>query len=72
MGQMGRPGLSAAQKADLWQRWKQGQSLSEIGWALGKHEEEEKGTGWVQDPSATPVSWRFRERRSCIWDTGAK
>lgn len=37
MGQMGRPGLSAAQKADLWQRWKQGQSLSEIGRALGKH-----------------------------------
>ncbi|MDP1946774.1 MAG: helix-turn-helix domain-containing protein [Nitrospirota bacterium] len=37
MGQMGRPGLSAAQKADLWQRWKQRQSLSEIGRALGKH-----------------------------------
>lgn len=37
MRQMGRPGLSAAQKADLWQRWKQGQSLSEIGRALGKH-----------------------------------
>jgi IS30 family transposase len=34
---MGHPGLSAAQKADLWQRWKQGQSLSEIGRALGKH-----------------------------------
>lgn len=37
MGQMGRPGLSVAQKADLWQRWKRGQSLSEIGRALGKH-----------------------------------
>jgi IS30 family transposase len=37
MGQMGRPGLSATQKAELWQRWKQGQSLSEIGRALGKH-----------------------------------
>jgi IS30 family transposase len=37
MASMGRPGLSAAQKADLWQRWKQGQSLSEIGRALGKH-----------------------------------
>jgi IS30 family transposase len=37
MGQMGRPGLSAAQKAELWHRWKQGQSLSEIGLALGKH-----------------------------------
>ena len=37
MAHMGRPGLSAAQKADLWKRWKQGQSLSEIGRALGKH-----------------------------------
>ena len=37
MASMGRPGLSAAQKADLWQRWKQGQPLSAIGRALGKH-----------------------------------
>ena len=37
MAQMGRPGLSAEQKAELWQRWKGGQSLSEIGVALGKH-----------------------------------
>jgi IS30 family transposase len=37
MAHMWRPGLSAAQKADLWQRWQQGQSLSEIGRALGKH-----------------------------------
>ena len=37
MANMGRPELSASQKADLWQRWKDGQSLSEIGSALGKH-----------------------------------
>lgn len=37
MAQIGRPGLSAAQKAVLWQRWKDGQSLSDIGRALGKH-----------------------------------
>src|SRR5574340_865208 len=37
MGHMGRRGLSAAQKAELWQRWKRGQSLSDIGRALGKH-----------------------------------
>lgn len=30
-------GLSASQKAELWQRWKDGQSLSEIGSALSKH-----------------------------------
>lgn len=34
MAQSGRPGLSAAQKRELWQRWKAGQSLSEIGPAL--------------------------------------
>ena len=37
MAQMGRPGLSASQKAELWQRWKAGQSLSDIGRALSKH-----------------------------------
>lgn len=37
MAQMGRPGLSASQKAELWQRWKAGQSLSDVGRALGKH-----------------------------------
>ena len=29
-------GLSAVQRADLWTRWKEGQSLHEIGRALGK------------------------------------
>lgn len=37
MAQMGRPGLSASDKAELWRRWKEGQTLSEIGRALGKH-----------------------------------
>ena len=37
MAQIGRPGLSPSQKAELWQRWKAGQSLSDIGRALGKH-----------------------------------
>ena len=37
MARMGRPGLSDAQKAELWQRWKHGQSLSDIGRALSKH-----------------------------------
>jgi IS30 family transposase len=30
-------GLSASQKVELWQRWKDGQSLSDIGCALNKH-----------------------------------
>ena len=36
MAQIGRPGLSWSQKAELWSRWKQGESLSEIGRALQK------------------------------------
>ena len=37
MAQRGRPGLSSSQKRDLWQRWKSGQSLSEIARALEKN-----------------------------------
>ncbi|MDB5840194.1 MAG: family transposase [Herminiimonas sp.] len=37
MARTGRPGLSSQQKKELWSRWKDGQSLSEIGRALGKH-----------------------------------
>jgi IS30 family transposase len=36
MARMGRPGLTAEQKQDLWSRWKAGESLSEIGRVLGK------------------------------------
>jgi IS30 family transposase len=36
MTQGKRFGLSAVQKSDLWRRWKAGQSLHEIGRALGK------------------------------------
>jgi IS30 family transposase len=32
-----RCGLSLAQKTLLWQRWKDGDSLSDIGRSLGKH-----------------------------------
>jgi transposase, IS30 family len=37
MAQMGRPGLSSQQKQELWDQWKAGQSLSDIGRSLGKH-----------------------------------
>ncbi len=36
MAKIGRPGLSDEQKREVWQRWRQGESLSEIGRALGK------------------------------------
>lgn len=34
MARMGRPGLTAAEKAELWRRWKEGESLVDIGRAL--------------------------------------
>jgi IS30 family transposase len=37
VAQLGRPGLSWSQKAELWRRWKRGESLSDIGRALEKH-----------------------------------
>ena len=37
MSRTGRPGISAAQKSELWCRWKAGESLSDIGRALNKH-----------------------------------
>ena len=37
MAQRGRPGLSVSQKVELWRRWRKGESLSDIGRALGKH-----------------------------------
>src|SRR4051794_21250236 len=33
----GRPGLSTDQRRGLWTRWKDGQSLSDIDRALGRH-----------------------------------
>jgi IS30 family transposase len=36
MVRVGRPGLSDAQKREIWRRWQEGQSLSDIGRALGK------------------------------------
>src|SRR5450432_739191 len=37
MAQIGRPGMSGSQKAELWRRWKKGESLSDISRALAKN-----------------------------------
>jgi IS30 family transposase len=37
MAQMGRPGMSARQKTEVWKHWSKGESLSDIGRAVGKH-----------------------------------
>ncbi len=36
MERVGRPSMSAAEKAEVWRRWKQGESVSDIGRALGR------------------------------------
>ena len=36
MAWIGRPGMSDAQKQELWKRWRGGESLSDIGRALGR------------------------------------
>lgn len=36
MARLGRPGMSDAQKRELWDRWKAGESISEISRALGR------------------------------------
>ncbi len=36
MERVRRPRMSAAEKAELWRRWKRGESLSDIGRALGR------------------------------------
>ena len=37
MARLGRPGLSGAQRRELWERWKAGDSISEISRALFKN-----------------------------------
>jgi len=37
MARTGRPSLSQEQTAELWRRWKEGETLSRIGRALGKY-----------------------------------
>ena len=62
MAHMGHPGLSAAQKADLWQQWKQGQSLkqdrldSRSCWALTLAESEEISRGMATGASIRQIA----------------
>jgi IS30 family transposase len=60
MAQMGRPGLSARQKEELWARWKAGQSLSDIGRSLGKHAASVFGVLLSKGGIAPPARLRAR------------
>lgn len=66
MAQMGRPGLSASQKAEVWRRWKNGQSHSDIGRALGKHPASIHGVV-AANGGIVPLS-RRRSRWALSWE----
>lgn len=65
---IGRPGLTAAQKGELWERWKRGESLSDIGRMLGKQAASVFGvlrtSGGISPPPRCrrPQSLTLRER----------
>ena len=60
MARMGRPGLSAEQKRELWIRWKEGWSLSDIGCALGNHAGSVFGIVLAKGGIAPPLRKRSR------------
>ena len=66
MAQMGRPGLSAPLKAEVWRRWKDGQSHSDIGRALGKHPASVHGVV-AANGGIVPLP-RRRSRRALGWE----
>jgi IS30 family transposase len=66
LAQMGRPGLSASQKAEVWRRWKNGQSHSDIGRALGKHPASIHGV--VSANGGIVPLPRRRSRRALGWE----
>ena len=55
-------GLTAAERADLWQRWRTGQSLSDISRALGKA----PGSvfGYLRSNGGIPPAVRCRSPRA--------
>lgn len=55
-----RPGLTPAQKQDLWQRWQGGESLSEIARAVGKQPGSIHGVVSAQGGIAPPPRTRSR------------
>jgi len=60
MGQLGRPGLSASAKAEVWERWRDGESLSDIGRAVGKHAASIHGVVSAKGGIAPPARRRAR------------
>ncbi len=61
MAKLGRPGLSAARKKELWDRWKAGESISDIARALekppGSIHGVLKATGGIAPPQRCRTRW---------------
>jgi DNA-binding NarL/FixJ family response regulator len=69
MTQGKRFGLSAAQKRDVWRRWKAADSLHKIGRAFGKEHSSirclvSRHGGWFRRRSLLPLTLREREEIS--------
>jgi IS30 family transposase len=60
MGQRVRRALSASQKAELWKRWKDGETLSDIGRALGRPAGSVFGVLAIRGGIAPPARRRSR------------
>ena len=61
MADLGRPRLPAVRKKELWERWKAGESISDIVWALKKPTDSIhrvlKGTGGIAPPRRRRPGW---------------
>jgi Helix-turn-helix domain len=61
LAKLGRPGLSAARKKELWDRWKAGESISDIARALekppGSIHGVLKATGGIAPPQRRRSRW---------------
>src|SRR4051794_41982934 len=61
LAKLGRPGLSAARKQELWDRWKAGESISDIARALekppGSIHGVLKATGGIAPPQRRRSRW---------------
>ncbi len=61
MANLGRPGLSAVRKKQLWDRWKAGESISDIARALKKPPGSVHGvlkaTGGIAPPQRRRPRW---------------
>src|SRR5580700_10981612 len=65
VAQLGRPGLTPQRKAELWKRWQQGESVSEISRALGKNVGSIFGVLRLRGGFAPPARKRSSRALSC-------